>query len=99
MVVIHNPRSFARIRTRSGLRFGQNAILSVGLQRIESPGETRVSDSEFERNLFELRREKLQAIEELGQQAYPNRFPASPDMVATTIPAVRAEWGETPAEV
>ena len=39
-------------------------------------------DSEFERNLFELRREKLKEIEKLGQSAYPNQFPAS-----HTIPA------------
>ena len=50
-------------------------------------------DSEFERNLFALRQEKLKAIEELGQSAYPNQY------VAThTIPEVRAKWGETPAE-
>jgi lysyl-tRNA synthetase class 2 len=42
-----------------------------------------VSDSEFERslsdfeqNLLALRKEKLKAIEALGQSAYPNRFPA-----------------------
>ncbi len=34
-------------------------------------------DSEFERNLFELRRDKLKEIEKLGQSAYPNQFPAS----------------------
>ena len=55
-------------------------------------------DSEFERNLFALRQEKLKAIEELGQHAYPNRFPAAQDTEATPIPAVRAQWGETPAE-
>jgi lysyl-tRNA synthetase, class II len=52
-----------------------------------------VFDSEFERNLFALRQEKLKAIEELGQSAYPNHYAAS-----HTIPAVRAEWGNTPAE-
>jgi lysyl-tRNA synthetase class 2 len=57
-----------------------------------------VFDSEFERNLFLLRQEKLKAIEELGQAAYPNRFPASEETSATAIPAVRAEWGEVPAE-
>jgi len=52
-----------------------------------------VFDSEFERNLFALRQEKLKAITELGQSAYPNQY------VAThTIPEVRAKWGETPAE-
>ena len=34
-------------------------------------------DSEFEQNLFTLRQEKLKEIEKLGQQAYPNRFPAA----------------------
>jgi lysyl-tRNA synthetase class 2 len=53
-----------------------------------------VFDSEFERNLFALRQEKLGEIEKLGQAKYPNQY------IAThTIPAVRAEWGETPAEV
>jgi lysyl-tRNA synthetase class 2 len=52
-----------------------------------------VFDSEFERNLFTLRQEKLRDIEALGQSAYPNHY------VAThTIPEVRAKWGETPAE-
>ena len=50
-------------------------------------------DSEFERGLFELRQQKLNEIEKLGQAKYPNQY------IAThTIPAVRAEWGETPAE-
>jgi lysyl-tRNA synthetase class 2 len=52
-----------------------------------------VFDSEFERNLFELRRTKLEEIAKLGQAAYPNQFPAS-----HTVPAVRAKWGETTAE-
>ena len=50
-------------------------------------------DSEFERNLFELRRAKLAEIEKLGQAAYPNQFPAS-----HTIPQIRAKWGEATAE-
>ena len=50
-------------------------------------------DSEFERNLFALRQEKLAAITELGQSAYPNQFAFS-----HTIPAVRAQWGEVTAE-
>jgi len=52
-----------------------------------------VFDSEFERNLFELRKTKLEEIEKLGQAAYPNHFPAS-----HTIPEVRAKWGEAGAE-
>jgi lysyl-tRNA synthetase class 2 len=52
-----------------------------------------VFDSEFERNLFDLRKGKLEEIVKLGQQAYPNQFPAS-----HTVPAVRAKWGEETAE-
>jgi lysyl-tRNA synthetase class 2 len=52
-----------------------------------------VFDSEFERNLFTLRQEKLKAIEDLGQSAYPNHYAAS-----HTIPAVRLRWDKTPAE-
>ncbi len=51
-------------------------------------------DSEFERNLFELRQQKLRDITELGQSAYPNQY-----LATHTIPAVRSEWGETTAEV
>jgi lysyl-tRNA synthetase, class II len=50
-------------------------------------------DSEFERGLFELRTAKLAEIEKLGQQAYPNHFPAT-----HTVPEVRAQWGEAQAE-
>jgi len=52
-----------------------------------------VFDSEFERNLFELRKQKLVQIEDLGQSAYPNQFPAS-----HTLPEVRAKWGHTQTE-
>ncbi len=52
-----------------------------------------VYESEFERNLWELRKGKLEEIEKLGQAAYPNQFPAS-----HTIPAVRAKWGEAQGE-
>ena len=55
-------------------------------------------DSEFERNLFELRQAKLKEIEKLGQAAYPNRFPASETEKVFTVPAVRAQWGEAQAE-
>jgi len=52
-----------------------------------------VFDSEFERNLFDLRKAKLVEIEKLGQSPYPNQFPAS-----HTIPAVRAKWDKSTAE-
>ena len=55
-------------------------------------------DSEFERNLFDLRQAKLEEIAKLGQAAYPNRFPASNHDTAVAIPQVRAEWGEAAAE-
>ncbi len=50
-------------------------------------------DSEFERNLFDLRKAKLEEIEKLGQAAYPNQFPSS-----HTVPMVRESWGEATAE-
>ena len=50
-------------------------------------------ESDFERNLFELRRQKLQEIEKLGQPAYPNQYRFS-----HTIAEIRSKWGETPAE-
>ena len=56
--------------------------------------ETTVFDSEFERNLFELRQQKLGEIVKLGQSAYPNHFPAT-----HTIPAVREQWDGTTGEV
>jgi lysyl-tRNA synthetase class 2 len=52
-----------------------------------------VFDSEFERNLFDLRKSKLVEIEKLGQAAYPNHFAAS-----HTVPEVRAQWGEATGE-
>ena len=50
-------------------------------------------DSEFERNLFELRRGKLEEIEKLGQAKYPNQF-----VFSHTIPAVRETWGNATSE-
>jgi lysyl-tRNA synthetase class 2 len=49
-------------------------------------------DSEFEQNLFKLRREKLQEIVKLGQADYPNRFPAAPETEAIAIPKIREQW-------
>jgi lysyl-tRNA synthetase class 2 len=57
-----------------------------------------VFDSEFERNLFDLRLEKLKEIEKLGQTAYPNRFPSQGEGDAVTVAEVRAKWGEATAE-
>ena len=50
-------------------------------------------ESEFERNLFELRKGKLVEIEKLGQAAYPNQFPFS-----HSIPDIRARWNDAQAE-
>ena len=50
-------------------------------------------DSEFERELFQLRRSKLEEIVKLGQAAYPNQFRAT-----HLLPEVRAKWGEATAE-
>ncbi|MGA9061942.1 MAG: amino acid--tRNA ligase-related protein, partial [Terracidiphilus sp.] len=50
-------------------------------------------DSEFEQNLFELRKGKLKEIEKLGQAAYPNKFAAT-----QSIPVVRALWDKATAE-
>ena len=50
-------------------------------------------ESEFERNLFELRKGKLQEIEKLGQAAYPNQFPFS-----HSIGDIRARWNDASAE-
>jgi lysyl-tRNA synthetase class 2 len=44
-------------------------------------------ESEFERNLYALRREKLKQIEALGQQAYPNAFAAT-----HAIAGIRAKY-------
>jgi lysyl-tRNA synthetase class 2 len=57
-----------------------------------------VFDSEFEANLFELRKEKLKEIEKLGQAAYPNRFPARQGEFATPLASVRAKWDAATGE-
>jgi lysyl-tRNA synthetase, class II len=55
-------------------------------------------ESEFERKLFSERQEKLKRIAELGQVAYPNRFPAAQEESATTVAAIRAQWDGKTAE-
>jgi lysyl-tRNA synthetase class 2 len=55
-------------------------------------------DSEFERDLFNLRQEKLKQIEALGQAKYPNRFPVSQDEKAISIPEVRAQYDAATAD-
>jgi lysyl-tRNA synthetase, class II len=52
-----------------------------------------VFESEFERNLFALRQEKLKQIEALGQQAYPNSFSAT-----HTLADIRSKYDGATAE-
>jgi len=52
-----------------------------------------VFESEFERNLFALRKEKLNQITALGQQAYPNQYIAS-----HSIADIWAKYREATAE-
>jgi len=52
-----------------------------------------VFESDFERNLFALRQDKLRQIEALGQSAYPNSFAAT-----HSIPEVRAVYDDATAE-
>ena len=49
-------------------------------------------ESEFERNLYALRQEKLKQIGVLGQQAYPNTFAPPPDHPLRTVPEIRAAY-------
>jgi lysyl-tRNA synthetase, class II len=52
-----------------------------------------VFESDFERNLFALRQEKLKQIEALGQRAYPNSFAAT-----HTLPEIRAKYDASTGE-
>ncbi len=55
-------------------------------------------ESEFERNLYALRQEKLKQIEALGQARYPNTFAPSADHPLSTIPQIRAAWDAATGE-
>ncbi len=50
-------------------------------------------DSEFERNLFALRQEKLSQIVGLGQSAYPNQF-----LSTATVPEILEKFGDSSSE-
>jgi lysyl-tRNA synthetase, class II len=52
-----------------------------------------VFESEFEKNLYALRRDKLAQIEALGHAAYPNSYAAT-----HTVPELRAAYDEQTAE-
>ncbi|MGA7886501.1 MAG: lysine--tRNA ligase [Acidobacteriaceae bacterium] len=49
-------------------------------------------ESEFERNLYALRQEKLKQIEALGQSVYPNTFAPPAGHPLRTIPEIRAGY-------
>ncbi len=72
-------------------RYTGGWTLDIGTESMEF-------ESEFEKNLFDLRRQKLADIEKLGQAAYPNRFPAAQDQSAITLAAVRAKWDKATGE-
>jgi lysyl-tRNA synthetase, class II len=55
-------------------------------------------ESEFEQNLFELRRAKLLEIEKLGQAVYPNRFPSKQGETAISLAEMRAKWDKATGE-
>ena len=55
-------------------------------------------ESEFEKNLFELRQSKLKEIEKLGQATYPNRYPVRENESAASLAQVRAEWNTATSE-
>ncbi len=55
-------------------------------------------ESEFEKNLFELRQAKLLEIAKLGQAAYPNRFPLKQGETAISLAEVRANWDKSTGE-
>jgi len=50
-----------------------------------------VFESEFERNLYALRRDKLAQMAAAGHPAYPNTFAPPADHPLRTIPSIRAE--------
>jgi lysyl-tRNA synthetase class 2 len=57
-----------------------------------------VFDSEFERNLYALRQEKLKQIEALGQARYPNTFAPPAEHPLHTIPEIRAGYDAATGE-
>ena len=55
--------------------------------------KSRVYESEFEKELYQLRRDKLAQIESLGQKAYPNSYAAT-----HTLAQIRSEYDNATAE-
>src|SRR5580658_4147223 len=74
------------------------SALPMALDQIPGSYNTRerhpLFESEFERNLFALRQDKLGQISALGQPAYPNQFLSS-----HTLAEVRQKFGEVTPEV
>ena len=90
---LKESRLAQRLQGQLNWRTDLAGILPFWANAREMEGST-VFDSEFERSLFDLRKAKLEEIVKLGQAAYPNQFPAD----RITVPEVRAQWGEAPAE-
>src|SRR6202453_5051870 len=78
------PHSFER--TLSGSRYA-NVILTLSFRGVP------LFESEFESNLFALRKDKLRQIAALGQQAYPNQF-----VTTHTLAEVRRQFAEISPE-
>jgi lysyl-tRNA synthetase class 2 len=57
-----------------------------------------VFESEFERNLFALRQEKLKQIEALGQRAYPNSFSPPLSYPIIELPKIREKYDAVSGE-
>jgi lysyl-tRNA synthetase class 2 len=57
-----------------------------------------VFESEFERNLYALRQEKLKQLAALGQSAYPNTFAPPADHPLKTIAEIRAGYDAATGE-
>src|ERR1700722_16659442 len=74
------------------------SALAMALDHIPGSYNTRerhpLFESEFERNLFALRQDKLRQISELGQQTYPNQF-----VTSHTLAEVRQNFEQVAPEV
>ncbi len=74
---------------RRGRWFHGASRWSLYSNQTGSEEDLSVFESEFERNLYALRQEKLKQIAALGQPAYPNTF-APEGFEVTPIPQIRA---------
>jgi lysyl-tRNA synthetase class 2 len=94
-VIIYDSRTIAQANRLAYLRSNNPAQRYTGRWTIRQRlvKGSIVFDSEFEEDLFKLRKEKLQEIEKLGQAAYPNQFPFT-----HTLPQVREKWDSATGE-